>query len=470
MSMIMLDLAQWFNIIQHMHNNNPSEPSNNLDAFDPALRLQALQALAANAKLPPPSERINMHIHSFFSYNTYGYSPSHIAWQARQSGLYAAGLCDFDVLDGLEEFLAAGRTLGLRTTVNLETRVFLSEYANLEISSPGEPGISYIMGLAFPRAPANGSRAAATLAQYRNQAAQRNMALVRRINAGLQEIAIDYDLDLMPLCPAQCPTERHIVRAYRQKAAKVFPSISAQSAFWAHVMKTDPQTAAQWSASIPVMEDKIRAALVKKGSIGYEPPTERTFPRAEIFINWALACRALPAVTWLDGTSAGESDASTLMECLRAKGACALNIIPDRNHNIADPKVRALKLKKLDEIIQTADGMGFPINIGTEMNKDGQPFADETSAGVLQPYHAIFMRGARILTGHAILARWTKMDYAGAAAQAEFGGETQRKNDFFATVGALPPLTERHGERLSQLGPERAYDLLRDSSARGAWQ
>ena len=115
-----------------------------LDSFDPAERRQALKALAecGGASLPAPSERVNMHLHSFFSYNTKGYSPSHIAWEARRQGLYAAGLCDFDVLDGLEEFLAAGQALGLRATVNLETRAFFSDYAQVDINSPGSHRVS----------------------------------------------------------------------------------------------------------------------------------------------------------------------------------------------------------------------------------------------------------------------------------------------------------------------------------------
>src|ERR1035437_10169133 len=159
-----------------------------LDSFDFEERRQALKALAVccGASFPAPIERVNRHLHSFFSYNTKGYSPSHIAWEARRQGLYAAGLCDFDVLDGLEEFLAAGQALELRTTVNLETRAFFREYAQTDINSPGEPGVTYIMGAGFARMPAPGSRAAAMLEQYRRQAGERNRSLVARINARLR--------------------------------------------------------------------------------------------------------------------------------------------------------------------------------------------------------------------------------------------------------------------------------------------
>ena len=71
--------------------------------------------------LPEPGTGVNLHAHTFFSYNAYGYSPSKYAWLARKAGLAVAGVVDFDVLDGLEEFLEAGRLIGLKTCVSLES-------------------------------------------------------------------------------------------------------------------------------------------------------------------------------------------------------------------------------------------------------------------------------------------------------------------------------------------------------------
>ena len=71
------------------------------DSLDSAVRSKALQE--SMAYLRP----FNMHCHTFFSYNGYGYSPSHVAAIAAKSGWRAAGLVDFDVLDGVDEFLAA---------------------------------------------------------------------------------------------------------------------------------------------------------------------------------------------------------------------------------------------------------------------------------------------------------------------------------------------------------------------------
>ena len=85
-----------------------------LNSFDPATRAAALQYLAANVPVAPLLDppHVNMHGHRFFSYNGYDASPSRVAWEGVRQGWLAAGLCDFDVLDGMDEFLAAGDTLG----------------------------------------------------------------------------------------------------------------------------------------------------------------------------------------------------------------------------------------------------------------------------------------------------------------------------------------------------------------------
>jgi len=456
----------------------PSPANNELDSFDGDGRHRALAYLAGQVGTPPSAcpersrrvrPRVNMHLHSFFSFNTLGYSPSHIAWEAHRAGLYAVGLCDFDVLDGLEEFLQAGMTLGLRVAVNLETRAYVKEYAEVDINSPGEHGVTYIMGAGFPRSPAAGSPAAMTLASLRRQADERNQALAQRINTRLPEIALDYDQDVLPLSPGGCPTERHLIRAYRLKAESQFPSHDKLYAFWSKVMKQPVATLDKLSARVPAMEDAIRSALAKRGGIGYELPTAKTFPCVDDFIAWVLACEAIPMVTWLDGASAGEQDLRAMLNCLRTKGACALNIIPDRNHNIADAATRAGKLKKLDDVVRAAEQLEMPINIGTEMNKEGQPFVDDTECEALRPYHEAFLRGARIMVGQSLLARYAGFSYAGSAARAEFAQDIRRKNRLFDTVGSLPPLTAPQADRLEAIGHDRALACLRDSAVRGQW-
>ena len=81
----------------------------------------------------PGLRPFNMHCHSFFSYNGYGYSPTHIAALAAKAGWRSAGLVDFDVLDGVDEFLNACAALRVPAAAGMETRVFASHAGWCEV-------------------------------------------------------------------------------------------------------------------------------------------------------------------------------------------------------------------------------------------------------------------------------------------------------------------------------------------------
>ncbi|MEI6500134.1 MAG: hypothetical protein WCP21_03800 [Armatimonadota bacterium] len=433
-----------------------------LDDFDPKVRAEALEALRGQLKPSPPSENINMHFHSFFSYNAEGWSPSHIAFEAKQAGLYAAGLCDFDVLDGQEEFLNAGELLGLRSTVNVETRVFLPECSDKEISSPGEPGVTYIMGAGFARPLPEGSAQAAGLRGYRDRATQRNVELIDRINPNVPDAAVDYAADVLPLTPLGGATERHIMRAYVNKAQQRFGSDEAVAAYWAGLFGKPVDDVAKMLGT-PAIEEAVRSKLAKKGGFGYVQPSADTFPMVQEFIDWVLSCEAIPMITWLDGTSDGEKDGKAMLECLTAKGCAALNIVPDRNWNYKDAEQKALKVANLEAIVKAADDMGLPINVGTEMNKAGLPFVDDLSGEVLSRFKQTFLRGARIMVGHSIMLRYAGISYVTCEC------ELQKKNDCLEKIGALPPLTTEVAARLREAGTDKAHDVVQDAVKRGGW-
>ena len=432
-----------------------------LDSFDPAARKAALEEVAA-LRFPEAGGNVNLHFHSFFSYNAEGWSPSRIALEARKAGLYAAGLCDFDVLDGLAEFLDAGDALGLRATVNLETRAYFKEYADVDISSPGEPGVTYIMGAGFTQVPEPGTPQAAGLQQFRDGAQERNLALVDRVNPHVAQIAIDYAADVLPLTPLGVATERHIVRAYVNKANEVFGAPEAVAGFWAGVSGKRVEDIAAMLGT-PAHEELVRAKLIKSGGVGYVQPTEDTFPLVDDFIAWVRSCGAIPMVTWLDGTSGGESDPRAMLSCTVAKGAAALNIIPDRNWNLKTPEEQARKVANLEAIVTVADEMGLPINIGTEMNKAGLPFVDDLAGPVLARFKDSFLRGARIMVGHTILGRFAGRSYVTCEC------DLQAKNDMMAAIGALPPVNRQTAGWLRGLGEEGALAAIKEAAGQGSW-
>lgn len=449
-----------------MADHSTLEPA--LNDFDGAVRLRALRELAA-ADLPPPPLRdaVNMHIHTFFSFNAEGWSPARAAWEMHQRGVFAAGIIDFDVLDGMEEFYTCGELLGLRTSVGVETRVFYTEYANREIDSPGEPGIHYVGGAGFTNLFARNTPQAEGLAFYRHAAQTRNRALIVRINSHVPEIALNYESDVLPRSPGHCPTERHIIAAYIDKSLAVFGD-SQRAAFWAKLLGMPAEAIPALQANRAAMEDKVRAKLAKRGGLGYEQPTSRSFPLMEDFFAWVKSCGAIPMESWLDGTSEGEADAAPLLELSVAKGARALNIIPDRNWNLSDPALKTVKVNCLRRIVGLAETMDLPVIIGTEMNRAGLPAVDDLNGPVLREFKQTFLKGASILVGHTVCSRFAGYSYVGARAEDSFKNRSER-NAFFAAVGRLPPVTCALSRRLREAGPERALEAIGNAAKAGRW-
>ncbi|MDE3068449.1 MAG: hypothetical protein KGJ60_13010 [Verrucomicrobiota bacterium] len=394
-----------------------------LDSFDAGQRRQALSALwrlvdQGQITLPVPGADVNLHAHTFFSYNAYGYSPSKFAWFARKRGLAAAGIVDFDVLDGLEEFWEAGKLIGLKRCVSLETRVFVPEFSTRVINSPGEPGVAYHMGAGFPREARH-----PLLAQMRRTAESRNRELVRRVNEFLKPVGLDYDRDVLPLTPNGNATERHICEAY---------SRMADAAFWKEKLGDCPGDPARLQAL-------IRSKMMKKGGPGYVPPGRDSFPVMADMNQFVLESGAIPTLTWLDGTSEGEKCIEELFAVARSTGAAALNLIPDRNYT---PGVKDEKLKNLYDVAALAERHGFPVVAGTEMNAPGNKFVDDFSTAELKPLVPVFLKGAHIVYAHSVLQRAGGLGYLSAWAKENFAS-VKAKNDFFEKLGReLEPAAE----------------------------
>jgi len=426
-----------------------------LDSFDAAQRKAARVKLCELARkgeitLPAPGSHLNVHTHTFFSYNAYGYSPSKFAWLARKAGLAAAGIVDFDVLDGLEEFLEAGRLLGLKTVVSVESRVFVPEFETRVINSPGEPGIAYHMGVGFTSVPTSGF-AAEFLERMRRGAEKRNRDLLARVNAYMRPVELSYERDVLPLTPKGNATERHLCEAFERKAAQVSPDPAGRAAFWREKLGDAPTDSVK-------LQGLIRSKTMKKGGVGYVQPDKGSFPLMADMNRFALVSGAIPTLTWLDGTSDGEQAIDELVEVAKSTGAAALNIIPDRNYT---PGVKDQKLKNLYDVVALAEKHGFPIIVGTEMNAPGNKFVDRFETAELKPLLPAFLRGAHIGYAHSVLQRQNGLGYLSDWARKAFA-TVAAKNEFFATLGRQlqPEQEDRLAGLSANVRPERVLAQL----------
>lgn len=406
-----------------------------LNDFRPGVRAQALEQLLAS-HVPPAadwSEVANMHCHTFFSFNAYGYSPTGLAWLGRQRGFRLMGIVDFDVLDGVDEWLTACDRTGVRGSAGIETRVYLPEFTQYEMNSPGEPGVLYHMGIGFTTGQV-APQAATLLQELRAQSAQRNRGLIAAVNAYLQPVTVDYDMDVLPLTPTGNATERHIVVAYVLAAARRFPDERGQARFWSARLQMAEAEVATLMEQPAAFQNLIRAKLMKKGGVGYVQPGHDTFPPIDKLNAMILACGALPCAAWLDGTTSGEERIGDLLDLLVGKSAVALNIVPDRNWNLRDSAERERKVGKLYEVVELARQLDLPLNIGTEMNSFGLKLVDDFDAPALQPVRQDFLDGAYFVYGHTVLQRHTGLGYQSDWAKAHF---TRRReaNAFYTALG-----------------------------------
>lgn len=401
----------------------------------PAVRRKAVatlaQALAAGAvPRDAPGGWVNLHCHTFYSYNPNGWTPSQFAWLAVRRGLRAAGIVDFDVLDGVDEFLDAAGTLGIRAAAGMECRVFVPEFASREINSPGEPGIAYHMGIGFVSssvAPA----LAPFLGRLRGISTFRNRALIEKVNACLAPAGLDYERDVLPLTPQGNATERHICLAYARMAHRVFGSPAALETFWSEKLRCN---AAELDLPVgPALQNRIRAVTMKAGGAGYVKPDSGSFPTLAETNRFVREAGAIPLATWLDGTSAGETALDELLDLHAADGAAGINIIPDRNYK---PGVKDHKVANLHAVVETARKRNLFLVAGTEMNSPGNRFVDDFGAAELQPLLPDFVRGAHIVHGHTVMARVAGKGYVSEWATSAFRTAVER-NNFYETVGML---------------------------------
>lgn len=441
-----------------------------LDDFDPDVRAATLGKLAL---LEVPGEdfqgRVNMHMHTFFSYHAKGWSPSRFAWEVRKAGLWSAGIIDFDGVDGIDEFLNAAESLCIRATAGIEVRTYLRGFAEVEIDSPGDPGVHHIVGSGLVRPPKTGTREAEYLAKLRRFSESRSRAMVDRINAAIPLIAVDHDQVVHLRTPSGFAGERHLAAAYIERAEDKFPDPGKLADFWSGILARPRSTVLALMPNREAFAEPVRVKLMKKGGIGYIQPDSAGFPPTEDVYAWMRNCGAIPTDSWLDGTSAGETRARELLECNRGLGARALNLIPDRNWNVKDPAEKRCKLENLARVVALAAEWRMPLLIGTKGDRTGLPFADDLVCPELAPYKSGFLEGAEILVGHAMLARYADYDYCGDAADGDFGVDIRSKNEFFASVGRLPPMNAVLARRLRDLGPASALAALRASSHRGVW-
>ena len=125
--------------------------------FDLKKRIVSLHKIARLVKKGelnrgmPEKSLLNMHLHTFHSFNYLNWSPSRILLEGFLKGLKYMGIVDFDTTAATEETWLASEIFAIPTLSGFETRVFVKEFQDRVINSPGEPGIYYYCAMGFKK-------------------------------------------------------------------------------------------------------------------------------------------------------------------------------------------------------------------------------------------------------------------------------------------------------------------------------
>ncbi|HZJ82934.1 MAG TPA: PHP domain-containing protein [Clostridia bacterium] len=193
-------------------------------------RLKSLKKLKEGiekGRVPRPEDKgyVNNHIHTTYSFSPY--SPSKALWMAYNSGLTTAGIMDHDSISGAEEFIEAGKIIGMATTIGLECRVDFSgtSLEGKRINNPDQNTIAYMALHGIPHTQIH--KVKSFFAPYTLERNKRNRLMVGKINKIFKPfgIELDFNRDVIPLSQSHdggSITERHLLFALSKKLVKSF--------------------------------------------------------------------------------------------------------------------------------------------------------------------------------------------------------------------------------------------------------
>ncbi len=201
-----------------------------LNHGDKTVRLDSLRLLAEKIKtgeIPKPKtgSDVNNHIHTTYSFSPY--SPAMAVWRAYTAGLSTAGIMDHDSISGAEEFIEAGKIIGIATTIGVECRADFSRtpLKGKRINNPDQISVAYMALHGIPHTQIE--RVKAFFKPYTAQRNLRNRSMIDKINKMVSKASVhlDFEKDVVPLskfAEGGSITERHILYALSLKLVEAY--------------------------------------------------------------------------------------------------------------------------------------------------------------------------------------------------------------------------------------------------------
>jgi hypothetical protein len=306
-------------------------------------RLEAISGLrnALDAGTIPRAdvgEDVNNHIHTIYSFSPY--SPAEAVWRSFNAGLRTAGIMDHDTISGAKEFIGAGKSIGLATTIGVECRCDFSStpLAGRRINNPDQLSNAYIALHGIPHTRID--EVSAYFEPLREARNRRNRRMVRRLNdlVARQELLLDFDTDVASLSMVHeggSITERHILFALSLRLIRRFGRGRGLLAFLQENLHLS-------------LSSKVRELL-----------SDEKNPHYPYDLLGALKSD-LVGHFYVDAAEECPSVQECLAFCERIGAVSAYAYLGDITESVTgDKKAQAFEDSYLDELFEVLDALGF---------------------------------------------------------------------------------------------------------------
>ncbi len=372
--------------------------------------LTLLKKLIDEGAIAKPETKIitNNHIHTKYSFSPY--SPSSAVWHGYMAGLASVGIMDHDSLAGAKEFIAAGKIIGIPTTIGYEMRTDWSDTIadGKRINNPDQISSAYITTHGIPHDKID--EAEAFLAPLREARNQRNRLEVDKINeiTSPYSVTIDFDCDVVPISYSDdggSITERHMLFAL----AKKIIATKGTGAHLVNFLQNDLGISLAKKQLNYLLDEKnnileydilniLKSSFVEK--IYIKTKLEETIPVKEA-VAFAKSINAIASYCYLGDVGespTGDKKAQKfedsyldelMKECVNI-GFNAVSVMPSRNTP-----------EQLQRVMDLCDKYGFMPISGEDINQPRQSFICEELG---QEEYSRLIDTTWALIGHEIAA------------------------------------------------------------------
>ena len=354
-------------------------------------RLQELKRYVEEHPRTVRNGHINLHVHTNESFSFFQ-NPTEAVWYAYVEGIEYFGINDHYTINGHEEFRCACRIASLKSTYSIEAIAMDEESlaGKRRYNDPNNPGRCYLVGKGVVRDLKPGSSGYRILSTMRHSLRERNENIVKKLNTYTKERGLDFDLHydaVESLTPDGNSTERHVVQAYCDRMAELYPDLNRREDMFTKVLGNS--FAAELLSDPAELQTIVRARLVKSGMPCYVEENRKAFTTIENLVNMYLEYGAIPIYPMMGNPiTEEERDLYALFRKMEKYRLNALEIIDYRT-----------EIDRAREIIDAASSEGFPVFIGTEHNtKSPLPLVSPVAS--YPDFYDYLCRSAHFVMGH----------------------------------------------------------------------